>query len=274
MSPLNLFVDYKEDVPLIGNVNVIFGVFAFAFMVHNVAIEMLKKNKRPKNNRRDLRTSYIITAVIYGVVGILGDLGIAWRPIMENKANIPSTVIDVFTSSDRNYEFYIANIAGFLILFQISAIIPLVFFFSKFQILTLFNGSETDHPAWQNHLMNFSMIVSCLLVEFFNFQPASVIAFNGSVCGLYIVYITPIACHIKCLYPEVFCSKPLELIDRESISNSLIENSLNADPRQSCNDHTDLKSKSASIVILTFYGMLMLIGLFIFAVSIYGLFTS
>jgi hypothetical protein len=51
-----------------------------AFCIHNSAVPMLRKNEKQANNSRDLKYAYILTGVMYLLTGILGTMGLYYRP--------------------------------------------------------------------------------------------------------------------------------------------------------------------------------------------------
>lgn len=55
------------------------GVFAMAFMVHNVTVPMLRQNVDQTKNSRDLGYAYLITGFMYITTGIVGTMGLYWR---------------------------------------------------------------------------------------------------------------------------------------------------------------------------------------------------
>ena len=134
----------------------------------------------------------------------------------------------------------------------------------------MINGSNKEFPSYQVHLFNFIEITCCLICQFLDFKPSAVIAFDGAVCGLFLVYITPITIHLKCLYPQLFCLN--KQINNQSTAlniNQSIEDSLLSRPL--CNDHEILKKKTSSIVRITFYLVILALGIFIFGYSLYEL---
>ena len=45
------------------------GVLALSFFIHNGALSIMRNQRNPKNNGRDLTIAYILTAVTYMTVG-------------------------------------------------------------------------------------------------------------------------------------------------------------------------------------------------------------
>ena len=52
------------------------GQFCLAFLVHNTMGQMINCNMNKENNVRDLGLSYVLSAIIYGAIGVFGGIGI------------------------------------------------------------------------------------------------------------------------------------------------------------------------------------------------------
>jgi sodium-coupled neutral amino acid transporter 9 len=71
------------------------GQFCLAFLVHNTMGQMMNCNMNKEHNIRDLGYSYVLSAIIYGAIGVFGAIGIVGL-----EARDPSTILDYFSSSD------------------------------------------------------------------------------------------------------------------------------------------------------------------------------
>ena len=57
------------------------GIFALAFLIHNLIIQIMRYNRHTKHNTRDLGIGYTVVGVVYSVLGILGGMAVSWRPL-------------------------------------------------------------------------------------------------------------------------------------------------------------------------------------------------
>ena len=96
--------------------------------------------------------SYGIGAIIYGIIGSFGAIG-----IMGREANNPSTILDFFSSTD----YAVIFIEG-LFLIHLVAAFPIFPYISIYQILETFYKDEYP-PKWFWGLKGI-FISSCLVV--------------------------------------------------------------------------------------------------------------
>lgn len=88
------------------------GVFAMGFTIHMVAMPVLRKNKNPANNVRDIRTSYIITAIFYILSGTLGTIGIYYNPKTEKANTFLSS--SLYERNVDSADFYFVTFSQFV----------------------------------------------------------------------------------------------------------------------------------------------------------------
>eukprot|EP00828_Plagiopyla_frontata_P040085 TRINITY_DN5328_c0_g1_i9.p2 TRINITY_DN5328_c0_g1~~TRINITY_DN5328_c0_g1_i9.p2 ORF type:complete len:100 (-),score=9.49 TRINITY_DN5328_c0_g1_i9:652-951(-) len=71
------------------------GVFGLAFFIHSIITTILKNNQHQDKNKRDVLLAYILTGVIYGVLGIFGGFSIAKYESISSA----STVLTYYTAN-------------------------------------------------------------------------------------------------------------------------------------------------------------------------------
>jgi sodium-coupled neutral amino acid transporter 9 len=95
------------------------------------------------------------------------------------------------------------EIAGFLVDFfllcKLVSITPLYVYLSKNQLFEVFY-KDTPSPKWLQHGFNVLFLIYIAIMGNFNIQPTVLIGLNGSYGGLILIYIVPIAIHLKCIY--------------------------------------------------------------------------
>lgn len=95
---------------------------------------MIKNNANKSNNSRDLLFSYIIAAIIYGIIGTFGAIGIMGRDAIK-----PSTILDFFSPTD----YAVLFIEG-LFLVHLVAAFPIFPYISVYQIIETFYKSDEN----------------------------------------------------------------------------------------------------------------------------------
>ena len=56
------------------------GIFALAFLIHNLIIQIMRYNRNAHNNTRDLGIAYFLSGTVYAALGVLGGMAVSWRP--------------------------------------------------------------------------------------------------------------------------------------------------------------------------------------------------
>eukprot|EP01017_Pseudomicrothorax_dubius_P002668 TRINITY_DN10185_c0_g1_i4.p1 TRINITY_DN10185_c0_g1~~TRINITY_DN10185_c0_g1_i4.p1 ORF type:complete len:465 (-),score=36.66 TRINITY_DN10185_c0_g1_i4:142-1536(-) len=173
----------------------VLSTFALAFFIHNCIYPIIKLNRHQENNSRDVCFGYLLTGIIYSSVGIFGSLGVLCGPndICEapRKAN---TVMDYF--DPRKPLVLIVLLALAL---QLLTVTPILGYITRTQLMSLFFKNPQPKGA-APVIFNIILTLSCVIPQIFDIDPKLVIAFNGAVCGFFLVYVIPIGLHHKMLY--------------------------------------------------------------------------
>jgi len=168
------------------------GVFALSFFIHNIIIPIMKNNREEKKNQRDVVTGYILTGLIYVVIGIFGTLSIAGVDLGGKKAN---TVLDYYTPDIGT------AIIEILLFLQLLTVEPIIWYVARSQFFTLIYKNETV-PQKYFVLSNITFSASCLIIQILNVDPTLIMSLDGAICGFLLVYIIPIKMHLKCMYTD------------------------------------------------------------------------
>jgi sodium-coupled neutral amino acid transporter 9 len=266
-----------EIVLFTSDIQNLLGIFALAYMIHNVIAGIMKNNKNPNNNSRDLGISYLLVFTMYSILGMFGMFGIAalynsvYDSYQSKEHKFPRTVMELLIKDNpylNTAQYVLGSIALCLIFIQLSTVIPILCFFTRRQFFDFIYGPRKRLSNTQFHLFNFAYNISCLIVEFFVIDINKLVGFSGAVGGFMLIYIIPIYLHIKCIYTDqdnFTCSK-LPEADQELAQKELIPRAT-----QKCRDHSDVLIKNTIFAYLV-YGSLVLIGLAILVELIIGLF--
>ena len=66
-----------EVILFTNNIGTLVGIFALAFMIHNMIVGIMKNNEKPEHNTRDLAIAYTIDFTVYIILGIMGQIAVA-----------------------------------------------------------------------------------------------------------------------------------------------------------------------------------------------------
>nr|CAB3266261.1 putative sodium-coupled neutral amino acid transporter 9 [Phallusia mammillata] len=156
------------------------GMLSLAFFLHNAVITIVKNNRHPENNVRDLGLGYLLAALTYLSVGILfyGSFPLPKSCIASNLLENLSTV-DPFAAGARVF-----------LLFQMMTVFPLLAYMYRVNALyALF------HTAWPGRLhvicVNLSILLICVLVAMFYPHIGDIIRYSGALCGLVYIFCLP-----------------------------------------------------------------------------------
>ena len=70
---ISQLIQARQQVYILYNLK---GQFALAFMIHNGVGPLMGTNKVKENNQRDLKISYTLASIIYGLTGVFGAFGL------------------------------------------------------------------------------------------------------------------------------------------------------------------------------------------------------
>ncbi|XP_063310110.1 neutral amino acid transporter 9 [Pelobates fuscus] len=168
------------------------GILTLAFFIHNCVITLLKNNKKPENNVRDLSIAYLLVGLTYVYVGIMVFASFPSPPL--TKECIQQNFLDNFPSSD-----ILAFVARIFLLFQMMTVYPLLGYLVRVQFLGYLFGNS--YPSIF-HVLALNVVVVGFGVVMARFCPniGMIIRFSGAACGLAFVFVYPSLIHMIALY--------------------------------------------------------------------------
>ena len=75
------------------------GMMTLGYFIHNVAISIVKENRHPENNLRDVFIGYLLVFLSYSLVGTLGYLGFSGY-IFQVNVRDTQNLLYMFTATD------------------------------------------------------------------------------------------------------------------------------------------------------------------------------
>eukprot|EP00053_Salpingoeca_punica_P013778 m.124771 g.124771 ORF g.124771 m.124771 type:complete len:548 (-) comp16303_c0_seq1:290-1933(-) len=181
------------------------GVLCMSFFIHNGCLSIMRNQRNPHHNTRDLFLAYLLVCATYLLVGVTFYCSFKGTEATGWKDGIESNLLQNFSKGEDTYIY--ALVAQLFLLFQMITVYPLLNFILRFQVMTLF-----DMPPWPSfwHVggLNCGVTIICVLVAVFYPNIGTIIRFTGALCGL--AYIFALPCMVK-----------LEQLKREGRSSKL-----------------------------------------------------
>ncbi|KAM4809025.1 neutral amino acid transporter 9 [Rhinophrynus dorsalis] len=168
------------------------GILTLAFFIHNCIITLLKNNRNPQNNVRDLSIAYLLVGVTYVYVGVIVYASFPSPPLA--KQCIEQNFLDNFPSND-----ILSFVARIFLLFQMMTVYPLLGYLVRVQLLGHVFGNI--YPS-VFHVLVLNVAVVGVGVIMARFYPniGGIIRFSGAACGLAFVFVYPSLIHMIALH--------------------------------------------------------------------------
>lgn len=167
------------------------GTLALSYFIHNCIVTILKNQKNPKNNVRDLGTAYSLVYVTYTAVALLFYISFPLK-----KDCIADNFLNNFGPGDL-----LSAVARIFLLFQMLTVYPLITFLIRIQFFYYVSGKV--YPSLTHVIsLNFTLILAGILFAMFLPSVGSILRFVGSASGLVYVFTLPCLVHLKRLHAE------------------------------------------------------------------------
>ncbi|XP_063399290.1 neutral amino acid transporter 9-like isoform X3 [Mytilus trossulus] len=171
--------DFKGSFPALT------GIAALAYFVQNSCVSIVRNQKYPENNIRDLIIAYILVAFTYIFVGVMFYISFPMEKdcIEDNLLN---------NMSDTYVLAFVARISLF---FQMMCVFPLLLYIFRVQLLyTIYN---TVWPGLRHVLvLNVCIIAVCVVFAVFLPHIGKIIGFFGAFCGFAYAIMLPCLVHL------------------------------------------------------------------------------
>ena len=230
------------------------GVFSLAYMIHNTVCGIIKSNKNPQNNTRDLLLAYLLVFVKYVILGVFGSFAVAGLYNSHyNPDKLPTNIMVLLAGKNdflNTFQKILGLICLFFVFLQLITVLPILNFFTRRQFYGLILGSDIEHLSNKKiHLFNLAFNIICLVFEIAVFEPVIVIAYTGAFGGFLLIYLIPIYCHLKCMYfkkPKV-CDLNNKLDYDNNLEENLIEKEIIKNKEVKLNQVQEEESKEIEI---------------------------
>eukprot|EP00918_Siedleckia_nematoides_P045971 GHVU01100803.1.p1 GENE.GHVU01100803.1~~GHVU01100803.1.p1 ORF type:complete len:581 (+),score=22.61 GHVU01100803.1:81-1823(+) len=156
------------------------GTLSLALFIHNCIISIMRNQRHPENNTRDLSIAYICVTLTYVIVGVL-----FYTSFPLQKACIEDNFLNNFRSSD-----VAAFTARIFLFFQMITVFPLLMYLFRIQFMhVVFNNI---YPGFL-HVIGLNTVLVSICIVFAIFLPkiGTILRFSGAFCGLAYIFALP-----------------------------------------------------------------------------------
>ncbi|XP_072046802.1 neutral amino acid transporter 9-like [Amphiura filiformis] len=156
------------------------GILALGYFIHNCVSSIIRNQKRPENNGRDLTIAYLLVALTYLFVGVM-----FYASFPLNKDCIADNLLDNLPHSDP-----LSFAARFFLLFQMITLFPLLVYITRVQLMDQLFGKA--YPSVKHVLaLNTCLVTISVLFAIFLPKIGTIIRFSGAFCGLAYIFTLP-----------------------------------------------------------------------------------
>ena len=158
------------------------GTLSLGLFCHSVILQLIKNNRKPENNQRDLFLGYTCVTLTYIIIGIFGYIGFSGS---EYSSDFKGNWF-LFFKSDN----YLILVLRLLNIVQLSSIFPILFYAVRTQLfqnfLNKYYKSESRVPII---IFSVSLLLICIIVLYFCYDILpNLIGFVGAGTALVLVY--------------------------------------------------------------------------------------
>lgn len=169
------------------------GMMMLSFFIHN-AIQPITANASRKTRARDVAIAYIITAILYSLVGVLGCFGFAavigGSGAAAGPFELQSNFLDMFGNTFHSASEIFAFVSRAALLLQLITVYPILVMVIRNSFFGVVLGSE--YPS----MLHVAALVVAVMGSTFTFAALNVdvgaaVRFTGAIGGYSIVFIIP-----------------------------------------------------------------------------------
>ncbi|KAF4526206.1 hypothetical protein B566_EDAN001890 [Ephemera danica] len=169
------------------------GMLALSFFIHNIIITIMRNNRNPEHNGRDLSIAFVLVTMTYITIGFL-----FYVTFPLAKSCIEDNILNNFPGWDP-----LAVAARLFLLFQLVTVFPLVAYMLRVQV---FAALRLPPGALQDRLPTFALnvciVCTCVLFAVFLPHIGTIIRYTGAISGLVHVFSLPCVLHMVSLYRD------------------------------------------------------------------------
>ncbi|XP_050042403.1 neutral amino acid transporter 9-like isoform X2 [Dermacentor andersoni] len=159
------------------------GVLCLSFFIHNCIISMMRNQRRPENNKRDLSIAFGLVITTYLLVAI---------PFYATFPMAKSCIEDNLLNNFANHDV-MAFVTRIFLLVQYITLFPMITYLLRVQFMHWVY--RVVYPGWKQVVsVNAVVVAMCVLFAIFLPQIGTILRYCGALSGL--VYIFSLPCII------------------------------------------------------------------------------
>ncbi|KAK5638841.1 hypothetical protein RI129_013136 [Pyrocoelia pectoralis] len=161
------------------------GMLSLSYFIHNIIISIMRSNRNPKKNTRDLSIAFLLVTFTYMFIGV-----IFYICFPLPKDCIEDNILNNFDKFDT-----MTIIARLLLLFQLFTVFPLISFMLRTDVLKNIklytNNLVYEFSYWRVIIVNFVIVTICILFACFLPKIGTLIRYTGALSGLVYIFFLP-----------------------------------------------------------------------------------
>ncbi|CAI4227100.1 unnamed protein product [Auanema sp. JU1783] len=162
------------------------GTLTLSYFIHNAVRTILRNQRNPENNARDLSIAYCLAAGCYVYIAVAFFAGF---PVQ--RSCISDNMLNNFGTGD-----ILSSMARLFLLFQMLTVLPLLMYLTRTQIFYAICGDGYPGLFWVI-LMNLGIMSIAIFFAVFYPKVGSIIRYVGAICGMVYVFTLPTIVHLK-----------------------------------------------------------------------------
>ncbi|KAL3206934.1 hypothetical protein MRX96_039767 [Rhipicephalus microplus] len=156
------------------------GVLCLSFFIHNCIISMMRNQKRPENNKRDLSIAFGLVITTYLLVGI---------PFYITFPMAKSCIEDNLLNNFANHDV-MAFVTRIFLLVQYITLFPMITYLLRVQFMHWVY--RTVYPGFKQVVtVNAVVVTMCVLFAIFLPQIGTILRYCGALSGLVYIFSLP-----------------------------------------------------------------------------------
>lgn len=156
------------------------GTLSLSLFIHNCILSIMRNQRNPEHNGRDLGIAYTLVTLTYLFIG-----AVFYAAFPLAKSCIEDNLLNNINGHDL-----LAFLARVFLFFQILTVCPLIYYIFRIQFMYYLFGSI--YPGYK-HVLLLNMGLMTISVLFAIFLPSigTIIRFSGAFCGLAYIFALP-----------------------------------------------------------------------------------
>ena len=191
------------------NPGILTGTLSLGLFCHSVILPLMKNNRNPENNQRDLFLGYVCVSLTYIIIGIFGYIGFSGS---EFEPDFKDNWFRFFESDN-----YLILVLRILNVIQLSSIFPILFYAVRNQLFSnFFKSYHKSKSCVPLIVFSISLLSLCIIVLYFCYDLlGTLIAYIGAATALVLIYTIPSIINMINYYIKHQPNEEIERIKKE-----------------------------------------------------------